>query len=135
VAGINTAVIPFARGIGFAVPAHTANWVVAVLLTKGRVVRPLIGIAARGVELGRRQAVAGRSRAVYVENVASASPALRAGVRAEDLLLSANGQALASVDDLQRVLVLSEGAPLTVELLRQQSRLTVTVRPELRAAA
>jgi S1-C subfamily serine protease len=37
VVGINTAIIPFAQGIGFAVPAHTVQWVAAVLMRKGEV--------------------------------------------------------------------------------------------------
>src|SRR5207244_10275816 len=48
VIGINTAVLPYARGIGFAVPARTASWVAAVLIQKGEVARPRIG-----VEIGR----------------------------------------------------------------------------------
>ncbi|HEV8549292.1 MAG TPA: trypsin-like peptidase domain-containing protein, partial [Polyangiaceae bacterium] len=35
--GITTAVIPRARGIGFAIPAHTVSWVVAMLLKQGRI--------------------------------------------------------------------------------------------------
>src|SRR5207237_6842259 len=48
VIGINTAMLFPARGIGFAVPAHTASWVAAVLIQHGAVRRPYLGIAARG---------------------------------------------------------------------------------------
>ncbi|HZH03169.1 MAG TPA: trypsin-like peptidase domain-containing protein, partial [Myxococcaceae bacterium] len=51
VVGINTAIIPYANGIGFAVPSRTASWVTAVLMQKGEVQRPFIGIAASGEEL------------------------------------------------------------------------------------
>jgi len=49
VVGINTAVIPRAHGLGFAIPAHTAAWVTAVLIRDGRVERPLLGISAQGM--------------------------------------------------------------------------------------
>ena len=52
VVGINTAMLTPARGIGFAVPAHTASWVAAVLIQHGEVRRPYLGIRARGEELG-----------------------------------------------------------------------------------
>jgi S1-C subfamily serine protease len=43
VVGINTAIIPHARGLGFAIAAHTASWVAAVLMRRGRVERPRSG--------------------------------------------------------------------------------------------
>ena len=39
VAGINTAIIAMAQGIGFAIPATTAQWVLTEILTQGRVRR------------------------------------------------------------------------------------------------
>jgi serine protease Do len=47
VAGITTAMLPYARGIGFAIPARTASWVAAVLIQHGEVARPYLGIVAR----------------------------------------------------------------------------------------
>ncbi|TLY14034.1 MAG: trypsin-like serine protease, partial [Thaumarchaeota archaeon] len=43
VIGINTAMIPFAQGVGFAIPTHTVNRVVEQILRHGRVVRPFLG--------------------------------------------------------------------------------------------
>ncbi|HKQ62249.1 MAG TPA: trypsin-like peptidase domain-containing protein [Candidatus Polarisedimenticolaceae bacterium] len=130
VVGVNTAIVPFAQGLGFAVPAHTANWVAPVLIRHGEVRRPLLGIAARGVELGAPLArEAGQSRAVLVAAISSGAPAARAELRPGDLLLSADGEPLASIDDLQRVMVLTEAKPLRVELLRKRARLALTVEP------
>ena len=47
VVGINTAIIAMAQGIGFSIPANTAKWVVSQILTRGRVRRGSLGIAAR----------------------------------------------------------------------------------------
>src|SRR5580693_3017807 len=54
VSGINTAIIPMAQGIGFAIPAATAQWVLTQILTQGRVRRAWLGIAARDRPLDLR---------------------------------------------------------------------------------
>jgi S1-C subfamily serine protease len=140
VVGINTAAIPYAQGIGFAVPAHTASWVAAVLIQKGAIHRPFLGIAARGEELGRRASqLARRPRAVRVFHVDAATPASDAGLEKGDLLLEANGTPLGNVDDLQRAMVLGESPLLELGLLRGEKHERATVRPrprgEQRAAA
>jgi serine protease Do len=128
--GITTAVIPMARGLGFAIPAHTASWVTAILLRRGRIDRPLIGVAARGVELSSAEAERhGQSRGVLVLEIARGEPAERAGLREHDLLLGANGVAVASVDDLVRAMVLGEGRELSLEIARGERRLTLAVTP------
>ncbi len=135
--GITTAVIPMARGLGFAIPSHTVSWVVAMLLKHGRIERPRIGVAARGVDLPPRRATElGQARAVEVLEVASGEPADGAGVRPGDLLLRANGDPVGSVDDMVRKLVLSGGARLELEIVRGRERLTLDVDPrgERRAA-
>jgi serine protease Do len=136
VVGINTAVIPYANGLGFAIPAHTAAWVAAVLIRDGRVDRPLIGIAAQGVDLTPQVAEKlGQHRALRVHAVAADSPASVAQLKPADLLLGANETALFSVDDLQRVLVLSRGADIALRLVRDGQPLSLSVRPELKGKA
>jgi serine protease Do len=133
VVGINTAVIPYAQGIGFAIPASTASWVAAVLMRRGEVRRPLLGVAARGEELEPRAALAaGQPRAVRILEVGDGSPAERAGLRAGDCLLRADAAALGSVDDLQRVMVLSEAPEVHLEVLRGEGRQSVRVSPSVR---
>jgi S1-C subfamily serine protease len=130
VVGINTAVIPFAQGIGFAIPAHTASWVSAVLIQRGEIRRPYLGISARGVELVPAMArELGQPRAVRVHGIGTGTPAAAAGLDEGDILLGADGSALASVDDLQRVMVLSGEPELRLDVLRHGERRAVTVRP------
>jgi S1-C subfamily serine protease len=130
VVGVSTAIVPFAQGIGFAVPSTTAAWVVAVLLRDGRVRRPVLGIAARGVDLGGEAARAtGQARAVHIFGVRAQTPADAAGLRQGDLLLSADDAPLCGIDDLQRVLVLGEGREVTLDLLRDRARQRIAIRP------
>jgi len=133
VVGINTAVIPFAQGIGFAIPAHTASWVTSVLMAKGEVRRPFLGISARGEELGPMAAELEQPRGVRIHGVGTGTPAEAAGLREGDLLLRAAGSPTASVDDLQRVMVLSAERTIELEVLRGKERRTMTVRPRLQA--
>ena len=51
VVGINTAVIPYAQGMGFAVNARTATWVAALLIQRGEIRRRFLGVGARSVVL------------------------------------------------------------------------------------
>ena len=135
--GITTAIIPLARGLGFAIPSHTVSWVVAMLLKAGRIERPRIGVGARGVELPLARATElDQPRAVELLEVMTGEAADRAGLRAGDLLLRANRRKVGSVDDLVRTLVLTDGAELTLEIVRGHERSTHVVVPhaERRAA-
>jgi serine protease Do len=123
VVGITTAMLPWARGIAFAIPSRTASWVAAVLIRHGEVRRPRIGIVARSEELPPA------GRAVRVIKVEAGTPADDAGLRGEDLLLSADGAALGGLDDLQRALVLAETPEIRLEVLRGQERRELSVRP------
>jgi S1-C subfamily serine protease len=136
VVGVNTAVIPFAQGIGFAVPAHTANWVTGVLIQKGEIQRPFLGISARGGDLDvAASRDAGQTRAVRVFRVGSSTPADAAGLRDGDLLLTANGSPIGSIDDLQRVMVLARSPEVRLGVLRQGKQQELVARPRWEAQA
>jgi len=136
IVGVNTAIIPWARGIGFAVPAHTASWIASMLIRHGEVRRPFLGIAARGEDLEPVLArEVGHGRAVRVLEVVDGSPARVAGIAPGDLLLGANGSPVETLDDLQRVMVLGQPADLALEVLRGGGRRTLEIRPRPRAAA
>ncbi len=130
VAGITTAMIPWASGMGFAIPARTASWVAAVLMQHGEVRRPFLGIAARGEELAPALArEIGHQRGLRVLRVEAGTPAERAALAEGDLLLAANGSPLDTLDDLQRVLVLPGPPEVQLELLRRAERRSLPIRP------
>jgi S1-C subfamily serine protease len=136
VVGINTAMLPWARGIGFAVPARTASWIASVLIREGEVRRPFLGIAARGEDLDPAIAKdAGLLRGVRVLEVVEGSPAQAAGLAKDDLLLGANGSAVQTLDDLQRVMVLTHAPELPLDVLRGTRRLEPIIRPRPHARA
>jgi serine protease Do len=132
VVGINTAIIPFAQGIGFAIPAYTASWVAAVLIQKGEISRPFLGIAARSEELAHAKMKAlgiGQGRAVRVLSVGEDTPAERAGMKKGDLVLNVNGAEVASIDDLQRIIVLANAKEVEIGLVREEKQHKLTVKP------
>ena len=130
VVGINTAVAGV--GLGLAVPINEANQrVVASLMADGRVRRAYLGIAGgpRPVPPAARSA-AGTDTCIEVVEVVDGSPADRAGVRAEDLILAVDGSSTARVEDLQRLMVADLiGAPVTVTLLRAGRTLELELVP------
>jgi S1-C subfamily serine protease len=67
--------------------------------------------------------------------VGADTPAQAAGLREGDLLLSAQGTPVCCVDDLQRIMVLSETDELRVDVFRKERRRVVTVRPSIAAKA
>jgi S1-C subfamily serine protease len=107
VTGINTAIIPQAQGIGFAIPAATAQWVLTEILTQGRVRRAWLGIAARDRPLDVRLVRAldlGASRAVEILSRENDGPAFLSDLHPGDLIVAVSGTAVDGVDALHREL-------------------------------
>ena len=105
VVGVNTANIPFAQGIGFAIPINAARRIAKEIIEHGRVIRPYVGIA--GLTLTREIAQSYNlpyEEGVLVVRVGRGSPARRSGVSAGDVILEADNTALTSSEDLQHIL-------------------------------
>jgi S1-C subfamily serine protease len=130
VVGINTAVAGV--GLGLAVPVNaTTRRIVSALMRDGRVRRAWIGIAGGARPLPPRVAAAlGRDRAIEVVEVIEGSPAARAGVRAEDLIVGVNGLPVRGVDDLQRLMTEERiGSPCALDVVRDGATRTVELVP------
>ncbi len=130
VIGINTAVAGV--GLGLAVPINTATrQIVGTLMREGRVRRAWIGIAAGPRPLPPHARVrVGRSAGVEVVEVSQGSPAQRAGLRGEDLIVEIGGEAIERVDDVQRLMTEDAiGRPLAIRILRGDRWLDLEVSP------
>ena len=130
VIGINTAVAGV--GLGLAVPINAATrQIVGTLMRDGRVRRAWIGIAAGPRPLPPHARVrVGRSAGVEVVEVSQGSPAQRAGLRGEDLIVEIGGQAIERVDDVQRLMTQDAiGRPLAIRILRGDRWLDLEVSP------
>jgi S1-C subfamily serine protease len=101
VIGINTAMIPFAQGLGFAIPAHTVKVVVDQILRNGRVVRPWLGISGLDVTpaIARRYDL-GTESGVLVAGVSRESPADESGITRGDVIVKAGDTEVKKMKDL-----------------------------------
>ncbi|HEX5958134.1 MAG TPA: trypsin-like peptidase domain-containing protein [Hyphomicrobiaceae bacterium] len=107
VIGINTAMIVGAQGICFSVAANTALHVLTQILQHGRVRRARIGVIGEQMLLPRRiQDLTGfrQPSAVRVRDVQGGSPAEAAGIRAGDVLVRIDDEAVTGIDDVARIL-------------------------------
>lgn len=133
VVGVNTAMIGGAQGICFAIGVDTAVDVVARLMRDGRVRRSRLGLSGQTTPMDPRLAARLKRQpasAVLVSEVQAGSAAEAGGLRAGDLLLSFDGELIANVDDLHRMLTTERaGRPCVAEVLRQGGLDTVTVVP------
>jgi S1-C subfamily serine protease len=133
VIGINTAMIPAAQGLCFAIPSNTAVHVASKLIRDGRVRRSRIGVAGQSVRVPRaiaREQHLTTAAGVAVASVEPSSPAAKAGLREGDVIVAFAGTAVTAVDDLQRVLTDEQvgiTAPLTI--LRDWQRRDLMVTP------
>jgi S1-C subfamily serine protease len=131
VVGVNTAVILPAQGICFAVGINTAKFVAGHLIRHGRIRRGRIGVAGQNVpllRLARRAHGLDAKSGVLVTGVESSSPAERAGVKVGDIIVAFDGQGVAGIDDLHRLLSADGiGTPTTVVVLRGAERLELSI--------
>jgi S1-C subfamily serine protease len=133
VVGINTAIIAFAQGLGFAVPANTAGRIVGELITHGKVRRRLLGVAAAVVPIPRSLVLELdllSEQGVAVMQVEPGGAAGRAGIAVDDLIVAINGRIIASIDDMHRLLAsLPFEQPLTVSFVRNNRLEERTIDP------
>jgi S1-C subfamily serine protease len=134
VIGVNTAVILPAQGICFAVPVDTAKFVVGYLMRDGKIRRAYIGVAGQNIDLHRRLVRFHQlpsDTAVLVISVEPNSPAMAAGLEDGDAVVAFDGNAVATIDDLHRLLTADKiGAASTLTILRRSQKLELEIVPQ-----
>ncbi|MET1010329.1 MAG: trypsin-like peptidase domain-containing protein, partial [Gaiellaceae bacterium] len=130
VVGINTAVAGV--GLGLAVPINeVTRKIIGALMRDGRFTRAYIGIAGGSRPLPPRLArELGRAACVEVVEIVEGSPAAKAGLRPEDLIVAVGGMPVEGADDLQRLMA-SEliGERVTAAVVREGRQLEVELVP------
>ncbi|HUI38121.1 MAG TPA: trypsin-like peptidase domain-containing protein [Thermoplasmata archaeon] len=132
VIGVNTAIVPYAQGVGFAIPSNAVRTVVDEIVRSGRVARPWLGISGLGVDpsIARRFGLRA-SRGVLLAEVHRPGPAGAAGLRPGDVLLRLGPNELAGLRDLVGTLGrLPLGGAVDFEYLRDGSRRRGVLRIE-----
>lgn len=129
VIGINTAIINFAQGIGFAIPSNMAKQVMQQLLTRGKVVRAWLGVGIQPVtgELAGKFGV-NENEGVLVNEVFDNDPAFRAGIKPGDIITKVDGKGVDTPNSLSRLIAaLDPGAAASVEVVRDGKRQLISV--------
>jgi serine protease Do len=130
VVGINTAVAGI--GLGLAVPINDATRkIISALMKEGRVRRAYIGIVGGSRPLPPKIATRlARDKGIEVVEVVAGSPAARAGLRPEDLIVAVDGEPMSDVGDLQRLMVAERiGKGVEVEVVRDGSQIKIDLIP------
>jgi S1-C subfamily serine protease len=101
VVAINTAIIPYAQGIGFAIPINTAKQCTSDMIREGVAARPWLGIVGLSLssEISRYYNLP-LEHGVLVTKVADGSPAQHAGMIMGDIILKMDRVDVDSIEDL-----------------------------------
>jgi serine protease Do len=133
VVGINTMIVTggaaASAGVGFSVPINVAKQILPQLREKGKVTRGWLGVSI-GPMTEDLAATYGlkEARGAYVSSVQQGSPAARAGLQPEDVVLATDGHTIEDNGDLSRYIASKKpGTSVRLELLRGKERKTLDV--------
>ncbi|HEX4893240.1 MAG TPA: DegQ family serine endoprotease [Hyphomicrobiaceae bacterium] len=137
-AGINTAIIAPGGGnigIGFAVPSNIVRTVVGQLEKYGEVRRGRIGVSIQTVTPRLAEALGlADARGVAVTSVERNSPAERAGLKAGDIIVEANGRPVRTAAELRTIVGLREvGSQVELTWMRGSERMKASLPVEPRS--
>jgi serine protease Do len=105
VVGINTAINPQGKGIGFAIPIDAVRDVVPQLLATGHVARGRLGVVIQGMDEDLAKAVGlDHPHGALVGDIEAASPAEKAGLKSGDVIVSVDGQDVPHSEELPRMI-------------------------------
>ncbi|MES5395711.1 S1C family serine protease [Bacillus amyloliquefaciens] len=125
------------ESLGFAIPSNDVEPIVDQLLAKGKVERPFLGVQM--IDMSQvpetyQENTLGLfgdqlSKGVYVKEVQSGSPAAKAGIKSNDVIVKLNGKDIESSADIRQILYnqLKIGDKTAVQVLRGGSKKTLNV--------
>ncbi|MFO0662492.1 MAG: Do family serine endopeptidase [Polyangiaceae bacterium] len=120
VVGINTAINPAGRGIGFAIPSDTLKEVLPQLVSRGSVARGKIGVVVQPIDDGIAKALhMDKPRGALVADLQAGSPGAKAGLKAGDVITAVDGVEVSESKDLPKLVAKhAPGSKVTLKLLR-----------------
>lgn len=136
VIGISSAIFSTtgaSQGVGFAIPANMAGWVISQLKEHGEVKRGWIGIKIQPntPEIADSLGISA-NQGVVVSGITEQGPAQKAGLQAGDIVLSFNRQPIDNTKNLSRLIAETKiGTPAPIEIWRSGQKQTLTVPIEL----
>ncbi|MEM6352051.1 MAG: HhoA/HhoB/HtrA family serine endopeptidase [Cyanobacteria bacterium P01_D01_bin.14] len=139
VIGVNTAIIRGAQGLGFAIPINTAERIATELAETGTVQHPYLGIQMVTLSPETKADINSNPNSnltveaeegVLIARVVPNSPAARSGLRAGDVIVEIEGEAVTESLKVQQLVAGGRvGEPLQMQVLRNGQNETLSVRP------
>ena len=129
VVGINTAIVATGQGIGFAIPTNMVKNIIEQLETKGKVIRGMLGVQVQVVtpEIAKAFGLSEPHGALVAE-VHPDTPAEKAGLKREDIIIEYNGQPIKEMNELPRLVAATPpGTKTTVKVLRDGKEKTFPI--------
>ena len=130
VVGINTAIVPYAQGLGFAIPVNKAKEIIGDLVSFGRVKRGWLGVSVRGItpEMAKAYGVKGNEGAM-INDVFKGDPADKAGIKRGDVVVEINGQKVKDANDfVAKVRTMAPNSVARLQVVRKGKKLTFNVK-------
>jgi len=126
VIGINTAIAAGAQNIGFAIPINKAKRAIESVKAFGKILTPYLGVRYYAIdeEVAKRENLSVKQGVIVRGNeegpgVIPNSPAAKAGIQAEDIILEINGQKIGEDNALSSlILKYKVGDTITLKILR-----------------
>jgi serine protease Do len=129
VVGINTAINPQGKGIGFAIPIDAAKGVLPQLIATGHVSRGRLGVVIQSMDEDLAKALGmDRPHGALVEEIEPGSPAEKAGVKSGDVIVSVDGQEVPHSEELPRMIATHKpGSHVRLSVLRDKQTRDIDV--------
>lgn len=130
VIGVNTAIIPYAQGIGFAIPINTAKRNIDDLINLGKVRRSWLGVYIQGItpEIAEQFNLS-EAKGVLVGDVVKDSPAEEAGIKTGDIIKKVNNEEVNSPGELQdKIRNVDIGKNADIEVVRDGKTINFIVK-------
>lgn len=121
VVGINTAINPAGRGIGFAIPSDTLKEVLPQLVSRGSVSRGKIGVVVQPIDEAIAKALhMDKAHGALVAELQNGSPGAKAGLKAGDVITAVDGAEVSESKDLPKLVAKhAPGSKVTLKVLRE----------------
>ena len=120
-----------AEGIGYAIPSHVVEPIVAQLKDYGKVIRPFIGISGRIVTQANSEYYK-IPQGMYIDELTENGPAEKAGIQLGDIITHVNGQEILTFEDLYSFIMSSEvGQKIALTVYRSETEKTVDIQVTL----